>query len=587
MEAGELAEMDYLRNLASRLGRARNGEAGALVTKAMQDLAVSKPTVYARLRSVGWRSGRKLRADKGDTRVSTEGMHAVAGLIRSSLRDTGKQTMPMNIAIDIALANGKLAEPVSPATMLRVMRRNNCHPHQLARPSPHTAMRSEHPNHVWQLDASICVLYYLRNGKPALMDERKFNARKPRDLAKITTKRLLRYALTDHASGSLIARYYNVAGEDSATLFDFLMHAMQRQPGRVMHGVPRMLVWDAGSANTCHQIASLLTALCIEHWTHVPGNPRAKGQVEGVHNIIERHFESRLRCVSIESVEQLNGELDTWLTYFNDVRMHSRHGHARSAVWQTIRQDQLRLCPPVELCRTLSMSKPVMRTVHGTLTVRHTVAGHEPMVYSVEHIDGVRVGDKVAVMVNPYHMPAIFVVGETEDGRVRYWECEPLAKDNLGFFTNAPAFGEQYRAPRDTAVDTMRKDINEAVYGERGTLDAIAARNKGRLAFDGAIDPFKDLREAAANAPSHILRRGTELDVPNRVQVELRPLDLVQALMEMRARLPRALTKDDSARIAEWYPDGVPETELDSLAARLDAPAANPPRLSIVGGNAA
>lgn len=583
MHAADLAQLDYLRNLADRLRAADHGSRGQLIASGAQWLGVSKPTLYARLRTVGWTSGRKLRTDKGDSRVSVDEVKAVAGILRASQRQTGKELLPVCDAIDVAHANGLLSASVAPSTMLRLMKQHDCHPRQLARPEPHVQMRSLHPNHVWQLDASVCVLYYLRNGRVGVMDERKFNARKPRDLVKVSNQRVMRYAVTDHCTGNVLCRYYNVAGEDQATLFEFLMWAMQRSDAHVMHGVPWMLVWDAGSANQSHAIGSLLTALMIRHWAHKPGNPRAKGQVEGVHNVIERKFEGLLTFTRIDSVEQLNAEMDRWLKAFNGAKPHSRHGHTRDGLWQTIRQDQLRLCPPESLCQVLMHSKPLPRTVKGNLIVQYTVKGYEPAVYSVEAVPNVRVGDVVMVTVNPYHAPSIFVVGEAEDGSTRYVECEPIAKDAHGFLSVGPVFGEEYASKPDTVVDQVRKELNEAAYGERDTLDAIDARNKGRLAFDGKIDPFKHVREAAERAPSHILRRGTELDVPNPVQIDLKPLTHMQVAFEMRARLDRPLTVDDNTRIREWFPDGVPETELDSLAQRLLAPASQRPRLSVVG----
>lgn len=575
--------MDYLRRVASRLHAAGHGQRGPLIDEATRWLGVSKPTLYDRLRAVGWSSGRKLRKDKGDSRVSEAEVMAVAGILRASQRQTGKELLPVGDAIDMALANGLLAERVSAETMLRLMRQHDCHPRQLARPSPHVNMRSNHPNHVWQLDASVCVLYYLRNGRVGVMDERKFNVRKPADLAKVSNQRVMRYACTDHYTGNVLSRYYNVAGEDQQTLFEFMMWAMSATNGHVMHGVPWMLVWDAGSANMSHAIGALLTALMIRHWTHVPGNPRAKGQVEGVHNIIERKFEGVLTFARINSVEQLNAEMDQWLRAFNGTAIHSRHKHTRDGLWQTIRQEQLRLCPPVELCQVLMHSKPVNRVVKGNLTVQFTAKGFAPALYSVEAVPNVRVGESVSVAVNPYRAPSIFIIGEAEDGSTRYVECEPIATDNAGFFINAPVFGESYASKPDTAVDTARKDLNEATYGERDTLDAIAARNKGRLAFDGKIDPFKHIHEKAAAAPSHILRRGTDMDVPDPVHVDLKPLSHVQALFELRARLGRAVDPAEAALVREWYPDGVAETDLDALALRITEPAPTTrPRLSIV-----
>lgn len=590
MYAGELAELDYLRDLADRLTHAPQGAGGKLLAEAQARFGgVSRPTVYSKLRSVGWTSGRKLRTDKGDSRVSEEEVRSVAGILRASQRQTGKELLPVCDAIEIALANGMLRERVAESTMLRLMRLHNCHPRQLARPDPHVSMASLHPNHVWQLDASMCVLYYLRNGRMGVMDERKFNVRKPRDLAKVSRERLLRWVTTDHFTGDVIARYYNVPGEDQRSLFEFMMHCMRPQQGRVMHGVPWMLVWDAGSANQSHMIKALLDALMVRHWAHTPGNPRAKGQVEGTNNIIERRFEGRLSFARIDSVEQLNGELDTWLRAFNGTAIHTRHKHTRDGLWQTIRQAQLRLCPARETCEALLHSKPELRTVTGNLMVSFAPRGFESAMYSVEHVPNIRVGEKVRVAVNPYRAPSIFVIGEAEDGSTRYIECDPVALTTDGgrFYQTAPIIGETYASKADTVVDTARKDINEAVYGERDTLDAIAARNKGRLAFDGKVDPFKDLREAAANAPHHIARRGTELDVPNPVQVELRPLAVIDALKELRARFDRNITAAEAAQVREWFPDGVPESELDALAERLTQPAAERPRLSIVGGQAA
>lgn len=588
MYAGELAELDYLRDLADRLAAAPQGASGGLIADAQARLGgVSRPTVYNKLRGIGWTSGRKLRTDKGDSRVSESEVRSVAGILRASQRQTGKELLPVCDAIEIALANGMLRERVSESTMLRLMRLHNCHPRQLAQPEPHVTLASKHPNHVWQLDASMCVLYYLRNGRMGVMDERKFNVRKPRDLAGVSRERLLRWVTTDHCTGDTIARYYNVAGEDQRSLFEFMMHCMLPQPGRVMHGVPWMLVWDAGSANQSHAIAALLDALMVRHWAHTPGNPRAKGQVEVHNNIIERKFEGRLTFARIDSVEQLNGELDTWLRAFNGTAEHSRHKHTRDGLWQTIRQDQLRLCPSLETCQALLHSKPQERKVDGRLMVSFAPKGFESAMYSVEHVPNIRAGEKVRVAVNPYRAPSIFVIGEAEDGSTRYIECDPVATDAHGFFVNAAVIGETYASKADTVVDTARKDINEAVYGERDTLDAIAARNKGRLAFDGKVDPFKDLREAAANAPHHIARRGTELDVPNPVQVELRPVAVIDALKHLHRVFDRPITAAEAAQVRAWFPEGVPESELETLAERLTQPIAERPRLSVVGGQAA
>lgn len=590
MHAGEIAEMQLLQHIAKRLTDAPHRGRGVIAAEGARSFGISVQTLYTRLRKVGYSSGRKLRSDKGDSRVSTDEVKSVAAILQASRRTTGKSLLPVCDAIDVASANGMLGTRVSPTTMLRIMRREGCHPSQLSQPTPHTSMRSLHPNHVWQLDASICVLYYLKNGRAAVMDERTFNARKPRDLARVSNLRVMRYALTDHYTGDVIARYYNAAGEDQQTLFQFLMWSMRTQPDRVMHGVPWMLVWDAGSANQSHGIRNLLTSLVVRHWAHTPGNPRAKGQIEGTHNIIERKFEGRLSFARIDSIEQLNGHLDTWLRSFNGADIHSRHKHARDALWQTIRADQLRLCPSEETCSVLMHSKPEPRTIAGNLTISYTPRGFTRAAYSVAHVPGVRVGDQVQVVVNPYRAPDVFIVGQDADGSTRYWECQPIATDAAGFFSEAPVFGERFAAHADTDVDTARKDANERAYGERDTLDAISAKAKGAIAFDGAVDPFADLRAKAEQTPSYIQRRGTELHLPNPVHTELRPLDHVQALFELRARFGRSLEQAEREALQAWFPDGVPHEEFEALVSRLEqfsaagAPPAfvEPPRLVAV-----
>jgi len=578
MHPGELAELDMLRDIAARLGAAGHGQRGAIMQAGARTLGVSEQTLYNRLRRVGYSSGRKLRRDAGDTRVGMEGVKAVASILQASRRTTGKRLLPVGDAIDVAVSNGLLNERVSESTMLRIMRREGCHPSQLAQDTPHVSMRSLHPNHVWQLDASICVIYYLRSGRVRVMDERKFNERKPNNLGHVANKRVLRYAVTDHFTADTIARYYHTSGEDQRSLFDFLMYAFHPAPGRVMHGVPWMLVWDAGSANQSHGIGNLLTLLGVRHWAHVPGKSRAKGQVENAHNIIERKFEGRLSFVRTESVEELNAQLDTWLTGFNGADKHGRHGHTRDALWQTIRADQLRLCPPREVCEVMMHSKPEPRTVAGNLTISYKPRGHERATYSVAHVPHVRVGDKVDVITSAYSAPAICIVGKDDEGATRYWECAPVETVAGGFFASAPVFGERYAAHADTDVDTARKDANELAYGERDTLDAAAAKIKGAVAFNGAIDPFADLRDKAARTPTYMQRPGTQLHVSSPMYVDERPLTIVDLAQELRARRGSGLSADELARVKSLHPDDVIPAEafaaLVETLLRGDLPAA-------------
>lgn len=92
--------------------------------------------------------------------------------------------MPINLALEVAQDSGK-APKVSAATISRVMKQNMCHPSQLVTPTAHQQQRSLHPNHVWEADASICVVLPQQKSGMHVMDEREFYKNKPANLKKI------------------------------------------------------------------------------------------------------------------------------------------------------------------------------------------------------------------------------------------------------------------------------------------------------------------------------------------------------------------------------------------------------------------
>lgn len=570
MHAGELAEVEFLTSLAKRLSAAPHRGRGALVSDGAAFLGVSVQTLYNRLRGVGFSSGRKLRADKGDSLVTEDEVRAVATLL-GNRRANGKRISVVSDAVDIAVANGLLHSRVSDQTLLRLMRRYNCHPSQLDRATPHQDLRTLHPNHCWQLDPSLCVLYYLPREKGlCVMDERSFNARKPVALARTLKERVLRYVLTDHYSGAVHLRYVLSPGETQAGLFEVLFEAMSQRDDFVMHGVPNQLVWDAGSANMAHGVQNLLRALSVRQWPHVPGNPRAKGQVECANNIIERRFEGRLAFMQIDNLDQLNAAADAWSRDFNSTQIHTRHKHTRWGLWQTIRAEQLRLCPPRATCEALLTTKPEPRTVAGNLVITYKPRHHERASYSVAHVPEIRVGDQVQVIVSPYAAPNVYVIVRDANNTERFVECTPMERDSAGFFADAAVIGERYARPADTVVDESRKNISERLWGSREHDAADQARKANRVAMNGAVDPMADIKQRAADLPTHIQRRGTEIHLANPAHVELKPLDLVEALFELRARFGRSLEQAEREAVQAWFPDGVPHEEFDGLVARIE-----------------
>lgn len=396
-----LAEIDYLRQIAAELTEAGHGKRGPIIKRACEYLTVSNAELYRRLAKVGFTSGRKTRSDKGNTIVSLEAAELVGGMVINAASKTGKKRMSIKLALEVAQDSGK-APGVSAATISRIMKQNMCHPAQLAMPTAHTRQRSLHPNHVWQIDASVCVVFYL-NHKAGLhvMDEREFYKNKPANLKKIEKDRVIRYVLTDHTSGSIYHEYF-WRSENVENLTNFFFSCIQKRSLKEpMHGVPFILYVDKGTANTSGMFKNLMTRLDVEFIAHATNNSRAKGSVEQANNLIETNFESLLSFRSVDSIDELNAFANEWRIMFNETKTHSRTKRTRNQVWNMIRPEQLRIAPSIELCRELVTTTPITRTVKGDLTVQHTVKGYDEKFYSVKHIPDIFVGAKVDVVVNP------------------------------------------------------------------------------------------------------------------------------------------------------------------------------------------
>lgn len=568
MHATELATLDYFRDLADRLDTAGHGTKSTLINAAQNMLGISRQQIYRGLQAAGWESGRKVRADRGASAVTDDDLRTIGNIYLESIRNNGKRGLPWDDAVKIAKANRLLTSDCSAGNYLRIARERGLHPEQLNQAIPYQEMRSLHPNHVWQFDVSLCRLFYLDKHGVEPMDKKRFYKNKDSNFEKIGRFRVLRYLITDHTTGAFFVKYYLGSGEDQETLFEFLMDAFGKREHSQdpLHGVPWVMIWDAGSANQSHLIKQLLKNLGVDHWHHMPGNPRAKGQVEGTHNIVERSFEGRLSLMDIRNIDQLNAAAHAWMRHYCGMETHRRHGHSRYGLWQTINQAQLRICPPRAVCEQLLQTKPEERTVKGNLTITYKVKGFDTLAYSVADVPNVRVGDSVIVTVNPYHAPNIYILHEREQG-TDYITCEPIVTDAYGFTADAPVWGQNYASKGDTDSSRTRKQMLKDAYGADTNLAVDKARASHAPTFGGAVDPIGYLE--AEHQTAYMQRRGSELNVPERARVEEKPLTHVQAAKLLRNNHSVTMDTDRFSLIQKWYPDGVMEADIPNVAQRL------------------
>lgn len=490
--------MKWALEMASRLNAAKNGEKDAIVAEYQTMTGKGKATLYRIARKHGFSSDRKDRADKGQLKsgLTDEQLQFVSTLISESAREVKGTIMPLSEALRIAIDNGVIKQgQISEAGLQRIMREREMNSTALNSLAPSIRMASLHPNHVHVFDASICIQYYLKNGKGLRMiDERDFREKKPKNFAKIK-QRIFRLVLADHYSHSLFVKYYETSGENMAMTFDFLTSAWRggHNEHMPMRGVPFLLLMDAGSANVAKGLKELFTRLEIEVPPNAVHNPRRQGSAECAQEIIESHFESRLRFEPATTIDELNAWCMDWLAYWNAKQIHRRHRSTRTACWLAIRQEQLRDLPDDALLQDLFAEPEVERTVRQDNTI--SFRSEE---YRVRHIEGVRPGRKVLVVLRPYHWPEI---------AVRYNGTEylvsPVGKMVGGFSADAAIIGEEYKAQPDTPAQKVMKGNENLAYGEERQKDAVP--------FGGTLQMFGHQTEKIKAIP--MPKRGTPMEV--------------------------------------------------------------------------
>lgn len=576
-QTATLNMIDALRELACQLDAAPHGTKGEIKEQFCDLYDWSMNKLHLELKKIGWDSGRKRRCDAGTTSQNEDDLIKLGAVLRLGVRKNKKATMEIPNAMSMLAENG--AEfSVSPGRAAELLRQRNLDAKSQAQATPHISLRSLYPNHVHLVDPSLCLLYYSPDGKQHIIRDDEAYKNKPEFIERVGELKCWRYVLVDHFSNTVIVRYYQAKGETQANLFDFLLYCWQKLDARPFHGVPTLMVWDKGSANTSSAIKNALRLMNVDTYEHMAGNPRAKGAVEEANNRVEKLFESRLRFEPVNSVAELNQAVEAWTNAYNanaiphyDARLKRRgmlKPLARYEIWQRIRTDQLRVLPPVEVCRWLLSAEPKPRKVRADMTITfvHPVA-KESLSYDLRGIPNVY--PRQSVLVSPLVMgdlPRVIVTVEDYTGEAIEHVLEPIAFDGFsGQRLDSPVWGEEFRAQQDTNVETAGKTADQAAYPNK-TAEQIA-KAKGKETPFGGLDAHTHLGDVFV--PDYMDKRGTELDVPNRSRVEVKPLSHIQACRALVGNLGRSLSAEENAWIRSTFPSGIPEEELPALATRL------------------
>jgi hypothetical protein len=505
--SANVAQSQLILMFAQRLESAKHGEKNTILAEVQQQLAWSKDKFYRELKALGWTSGRKKRSDAGTTSLDETTIAHAAALLATGTRANGKQIMELPNAASILSANGHTID-CSNSTLRRVLRDRQATAKQLAAPTAHIHLKSLYPNHVHQVDPSLCLLYYPpgRSGKiQKFMDDDDFYKNKPQNLEKVANLRVWRYVMTDHCSGTIRFRYFEAAGESSMLLYQFLLwawgeHNDSRCP---MRGLPEILLMDKGSANQSIAVKRAVRALNITLLDHKAKNARAKGQVENANNLVEKLFESRILLEPVHSVEELNQKAEAWQNAYNANTIpgydstHGRHGMARYENWQTIRSyTTVRELPAPEVCRWLLTHKPETRKVGKDLAISAThPRTKRSHTYPLTGLAGIYVG--LEVLITPLVMSddAEMLVYCTFQNQEQCHQVKPEAMDHNGFVDSSAVIGAEFKGVADTQVDEQRKAALRTAYPNLTDDEITKARQKKTAPF-GGLDALSHLQDA-------------------------------------------------------------------------------------------
>ena len=546
------AELGGIINEIRSAGYGRKGE---LVEKYSKILGVSVKTLYRMLAEAS-PTGRAKRCDAGESSLDESTLKLIAAMMLNSVRGNGKQTMDIPTARQILLAQG-VEIPVSDSRIAVLLKEKGYDIQGMKAAEPCIRMRSLHPNHVHQVDPSLCLLYYSPDGKQHLIRDEEAYKNKPFMQGKEKLK-LWRYVMVDHYSGTICHRYYQTEGENMLTLWEFLQYGwgIKENERAVFHGLPEILVCDKGSANTSGAIANALRSLRVRLIPHTVGNARAKGSVEDANNLIEKLFESRLKLQPVSSVEELNEYAEQWDALINanllegyDSRL-TRAKMARTDLWLKIRPEELVELP--EDAASLLMRNAEDRKVDSSLTV-----SCRNRLYSVAGRVGIRPAMTVKVqpiLVSPDNK---ILVSYMYDGELIEDERLPLEMDEAGFRMDAPVFGVEFKRNADTVQDKARKEL-KALIGDDGVPFIESTEGRGIRALD-AIAPSDD---------SLVMPKvGRPLKVAPH---PARRYSLVEASRFIRDRLGR-FDVNIRQMIIDRFPDGPTDEELETICSELMA----------------
>jgi hypothetical protein len=530
----------WQREMVFELREAKPGERRAIIGRYQVEHGYSYEHMMRIARQHGFDSGRKERADKGGCNVSDDAVKAVSTFMRVTRRENKGVISPVENAMEFCIDNGMLTRgQVGVGTMQRILRERQVSKKNQNDPTPHTDMRSLHPNHVHCFDVSTCIQYYLSDGAMSILPEDEFYKNKLENMFKIKTP-LQRYLMVDHFSGFFFVKYYVSAGETAENLFDFACCSWEKkEDARMpMRGAPLLLLADGGSRAKAKALGmSFWEGIGVDILPGLPGNSRRQGAVEVHHKIWEEWFETRLRVDPANSIEELNRKAFGFCLWYNATKKHTRHEQTRLSMWLTASAEQIRELPErAELFDLLNKPEETRTVVNARISFQ----GKE---FSLRGL-GIPAGAKVVVIKNLYKWRDGIVTVGYENNRYETRAIDKLPLELGGFSVGAAIIGQEYKAQPETATQKANKRMDELAYGSTEPNRKKETPFYGMNAFEGFADKVDNL----AIFP----KKGTPIELARPAEpVQLPIMELFKRLRAAGAVITPGLNRDLRAQFGE------------------------------------
>jgi len=548
---------DYaVRDLAESWDRASAGDRSRKVREIADTYKAPATTVYRRikeLRDHGCRTVKR-KSCKGEPRVFPREqlkiyIKAIMGIKAHDPTKPDKKlsnankSMSTARAIEIAENMGLIPKgKLTVRTVNRWAREFNITAKNICSPRPAVKIITEHPNHMHEVDCSVCDQYYL-DDKGELGEKDYVYKNKPNE----SREKIWLVSIVDHYSNVKFFKYYLSPGESSEILIDCLIEAWSLKlldngkpdTNFPFHGIPRAVYGDKGSALMSQMTQNFLASVGVEIFTHKPGNPRAKGMVESGFNHIQRDLESGLRYRPATMIDELNTIGHEWQLQYN-WRKKAGEKKPRFQKWLEITKEQLRVLPSKDILRKITASD-VIRTVDAycNISLNNEIHGVPPEI----------AGKKVRVWTN---IDGGISVQDMETGKMY-----PTAAPKTAVFGTFNAYkkteAERMQDDAIRMVDELRKSRKFTPEVLRRNVPKIHAVPRTGVPVEVDSDLYQEEREEYGNA--------YEAQVAIMDELRINLCDLPEWMLEkINETLAKTLNKKKVHKIARLIEEYLRET---------------------------